>query len=522
MDLRLERAGDLLSNFLEDDLSGANLGLGKEAHLHLERFRSFLHSHYVGQHCYWPPPSPVEDSISFPQSVYRAMYFEFRNLYSYLVDRSSGISMQDNKPVDGGICVFQNIQAFDKRGKYAALPHPLPLVPKVPSTISSRKGLGRLNIFASKKATFDRRAAASSALALASNATDTEITSCGLVQDYIRFERIWTMKEEEAVSCADARKVRWILVYAILQTLISVTQVPTEVRDTEGVQYPLCCQTAGTPPWTISRPIGTRRAPQDNPQPRPKSLKDQILEMGPDMDIVSAKPSPLALPKKQRSKTPSPPRGRISLPVKLSLRTPKPISTTSFESLSIPPVFEEPTAPSFSASTISLPQTTTPTDILPSFSLPTISPGPMLHTATFTMPIPTHHPRTPEPSTPSTSESGANSAGGWSSHPSSEDDMDHASVGCSSVSDLSDYGGDDESEDNVAKARIGKKKSVRRVRSKVMTKQEAGPEIPARSARRPVSFCGEGVVGMEMESAAAGIFRPERASNPEIDAYLLS
>ena len=104
--------------------------------------------------------------------------------------------------------------------------------------------------------------------------------------------------------------------------------------------------------------------------------------------------------------------------------------------------------------------------------------------------------------------------------------MDHASVGCSSVSDLSDYGGDDESEDNVAKARIGKKKSVRRVRSNVMTKQQQlpGPEIPARSARRPVSFCGagEGVVGVGEEGEAVGFFRPERASNPEIDAYLLS
>ena len=521
MDLRLERAGDLMSNFLEDDLSGANLGLGKEAHLHLERFRSFLYSHYVAQHCFWPPASTVEDSISFPQSVYRAMYFDFRNLYSYLVDRSSGVSIQDNKPVDGGICVFQNVQAFDKRNKYAALPHPLPLVPKVPSTLSSRKGLSKFNIFVSKKATFDRRAAAAGALASASNTSDPETTSCGLVKDYMRFEKIWTMKEEEAVSCADARKVRWILVYAILQTLISVTQVPTEVRDTEGVQYPLCCQIAGTPPWTTSRPIGSRRAPQDAVEPRPKSLKEHIIELGPDMDIVSAKPSPLDIPKK-RSKAPSPPRS-ISFPSKLTLRTPKPISSKSLEILTsentaaISPVSNSNSPivdPSASVSSFSQIRINDP---LPTFALPTISPGPMLHTSTFTMPIPTHT-KTPEPSTPSTSESG----GGWSSANASseEDDMDHASV-VSSVSDSSNYGGDDEAEDKKSKTVVRRRSTViKRQKSKQLQRGES-PAIPARSARRPQSFCEDPSKGYGNASSTS-LFTPERGANPEIDAYLLS
>ena len=39
----------------------------------------------------------------------------------------------------------------------------------------------------------------------------------------------------------------------MLQTLISVTRAPVEVRDTEGVSYPLCCQIAGTPPWQVSK-----------------------------------------------------------------------------------------------------------------------------------------------------------------------------------------------------------------------------------------------------------------------------
>ena len=504
MDLRLERAGRSLANFLEDDLSGAYLGLGKEAQLHLERFRSFLHTYYVGQHCYWPPLASTEGSESFPKSVYRSMYFDFRSLHDYLVDASSGALIQDNRPVDGGICVFQNVQTFDKRNKYTSLPHPLPLVPKVPASLSPRKAFGKFNIFGTKHANFDRRLTASDALVAATNKTDMQVTQSGLVREYARFEKVWTMKEETTVTCADARKVRWILVYAILQTLISVTRVPTEVRDTEGVGYPLCCQVAGTPPWNTSKPIERRQTPPDQPAVRPISLKDQIfLELGPDMDIVSAKPSPLMLPVK-RPKTPSPPR-RVYF-TKLSLRAPKPIRTKSWEVLSqehcggISPVSksDSPIGTNVSVSPISHP--TTPVDPLHNFSLPTVSPGPLLHTSSFAMPTPQHS-KTPEPSTPSTSENGGSSSG-WSPN-NSEDDMDHVSV--MGRSDPSDYGDDEDEEPQ------GKKKKQQQ-----QQQQEQSPKIPIRSGLRPQSRKG-GVI----QKASVTSFAPERA-NPEIDAYLLS
>ncbi len=42
-----------------------------------------------------------------------------------------------------------------------------------------------------------------------------------------------------------------MLVYTILQTLLSATRVPEEVRDTQNVPYNLCVLTAGCPPWNI-------------------------------------------------------------------------------------------------------------------------------------------------------------------------------------------------------------------------------------------------------------------------------
>lgn len=455
MDLRSERAGRSLANFLEDDLSGAYLGLGKEAQLHLERFRSFLHTYYVGQHSYWPPAPVKRHGESFPNSVYRLMYFDFRNLYDYLVDSSSGISMQDNKPVDGGICVFQNVVAFDKRNKYTPLPSPLPLVPRVPAPLGHKKAFGGLKIFGSKHANFDRRAAAFSALTSSTNTHDDQVMSSGLVREYLSFERTWTMREEETVSCADARKVRWILIYAILQTLISVTRCPTEVRDTEGVSYPLCCQIAGTPPWQTRRRDIRKKI--DLQPIRTTSLKERIIEMGPDMDVLSATPSPLVIHSKT-TKTPSSARRLSFTPRKLSLRSPKPVRTASWEILTrefsgISPLDTETTSSPATCPTVSP-------------ILQNISP---IEPPNTTPPAPQS-----DLSTPSTSEAGGSS--GWSPS-SSEDDMDHTSVHGSADSN---YGDDEE--------------------------DEAQPR-PASKPTRPLSAKGSLKLG---------------TGNPEVDQYLRS
>ena len=425
MDLRLEKSGLSLSNFLEDDLSGAYIGLGKEAHLHLERFRSFLHSFYISKHGYWPPTSLDRTSRSLPKSIYRSMYFEFRNLYDYLVDPTSGISLQDNKPVDGGICVFQNVLAFDKRHKYSPLPHPLPLVPKLPAQLNHSKSLGRL--FGNRQAKLDRRIRAADALSAATNPYENRVMSCSLVQEYLRFEKSWTVREEATVSCADARKVRWILVYAIFQTLISVTRAPQEVRDTEGVSYPLCCQIGGTPPWQTK---DTARKVKPTLQPLRTSLRDQILELGPDMDILSARPSPLTIPGKE-AKTSFLPR-RISINSNMFIKSPQPIRVSSWEILS----------PGNAAAVSPIDAT---------------NDDPIQHGAVS--PISQHS----DPTTPSTSEGAGSSR--WSPS-TSDDDMDHPSVNGSD----SNYG-DDEDEEGMQASKVSLK-----------------PAIPARKRPSQVSF----------------------------------
>ena len=294
MSLRLERAGTSLETFLEDDLSSTYLGIGVQAQVHLARFRSFLQAFYVGQYGYWPPTPAAPGHPAFSKAIYQSMYVEFRMLYEYLVDSNSSDSIQDNRPADGGICVLQNVQTFDRRNRYASLPHPLPLIPEVPREGSRPRTGGMSKLFRSRQKKLDRRVAAMTALLAATNPGDMDVMECPLVREYLRFEKMWTLNESESVTGSDARKVRWILIYAILQTLISVTGAPTPVRDTEGVSYPLCCQIAGTPPWPTG--AGTPQRKQRNEVlVAPASVPARVPEIRPDADDLADMPGPLVV-----------------------------------------------------------------------------------------------------------------------------------------------------------------------------------------------------------------------------------
>lgn len=317
MDLRLEHAGKSLGNFLEDEMSGSYLGLGQDARVHLERFRSFLHSFYVQKHGYWPPPQTKKNSKTLPKSTYRTMYFEIRNLYEYLVDPSSSDTFQNNRPADGGICVLQNVKAFDKRHKYTTLSHSLPLLPQLSLEMTSQKTHGLAKIFGSKQLRLDRRVAACAALSAATNPSHVAVMECRLVREYLKFEKSWSMSEEERISCADARKVRWLLIYAMLQTLISVTRAPQEVKDTEDVSYPLCCQIAGTPPW------GASPKAQSFDRDFKFDVRDStpVPQVRPDNDYFTTKLAPTP---DIRSQSAVPLPHRISISHGLSLQSPQP------------------------------------------------------------------------------------------------------------------------------------------------------------------------------------------------------
>lgn len=236
MHLNVSRATRSLGTFLEEELGPEHLGLFKQLRDHLDRFRSSLHSFYVQEFGYFPP-GPREP---WDKRMWVRIYNDFHCLYKYLADTTSSTGMTNNYGLNGGICVIQNVKAFDENHGFSSLKHPLPLLPESPArrrTIDARRSLG----------SFSRpRVPEPDFLSQATNSNSRRVMTNAFVQAYISFER---QKLVEKVTATEARKVRWLLVYGVLQMLISVTRAPREVRDTETPSYPLCVSTDDSPPW---------------------------------------------------------------------------------------------------------------------------------------------------------------------------------------------------------------------------------------------------------------------------------
>lgn len=252
MDVRLDRVSRSVVNFFENDLSGNFLGLPQSARDHFDRFRSFLHTFYIEQHGFWPPDD--FESESNQRRIYAVMYSDFRNLYHHLVEPKSSIFMAENDiNMTGGVCAMQNVQAFDARHHYDALPRPLPMIPNISANGGGLSGprnrRSAWNPLQNRKVDRDTRNARCMQALVESTNRDWHIMSCLLVRRYSEFEAQTVLDDTENISLVDGRKVRWILIYAILQTLISVMQAPKQVRNTEGLTYPLCCHAPKVMPW---------------------------------------------------------------------------------------------------------------------------------------------------------------------------------------------------------------------------------------------------------------------------------
>lgn len=255
MQVRLQRASSDLVSFMEESMS--RLNLPDDVQRHLDRFRSFLHTFYVTQNGYWPPET-ISGSLHMP--LLRSMYADFRSLYELLADTEpEWASITSSTTSSSGSITKIDMHAlnrsFDDRNRHAPLPHCQALLPKnIPMENDSRLGSILPNFGYVKRARLGRRAAIVSALQQAMNApTNHAAAASPLVRAYRDFERAVTLHGDERISPATARAARWLLVYAALQTLADATRAPREVRETEGVSYPLCCQTAGTPSWSTTR-----------------------------------------------------------------------------------------------------------------------------------------------------------------------------------------------------------------------------------------------------------------------------
>lgn len=258
LDNRLSRAGAMLGDLLETELSEAHLGLSTGARAHLDRFRSYIHGFYTTKFGYFPPPfADAGRSAVFKPEVYYTLKADFEALYEYLVDERFTTAGNSPFEAQGGLCTLQSVQAFDSRNRFSPLQHPLPLLPETPRSKESRRLSMPWQLVAAArsgdgKLRPDQRLVVHAAHMKATNHSKVHLMENRLVLAYRQFEESSVLtphKSTRSVSQVDARKVRWLFVYAMHQVLRSCADVPREVKFTERVDYHLGVSTKGLPPW---------------------------------------------------------------------------------------------------------------------------------------------------------------------------------------------------------------------------------------------------------------------------------
>ncbi|TGJ82280.1 hypothetical protein E0Z10_g6477 [Xylaria hypoxylon] len=177
---------------------------------------------------------------------------DFEALCEFLEDKSFDIFQSSDLLTESHILTFGSIKSFDTQYNHETLFHPLPLLPDMPQRKSSFWKMAWWN--RPTKTSQSRQTDTLAALARATNSDRSEVVENHLVAAYRKFEEDQITSPTKAdepnnPEPISGRKVRWILIYAIHQTLRRATEVALEVRDATGVPYHLCISTVDLPPW---------------------------------------------------------------------------------------------------------------------------------------------------------------------------------------------------------------------------------------------------------------------------------
>lgn len=289
MDRRLNSCGESLSTLLASD--DAYLAFSDAAKEHLRNFRSFLEKWLIVEFGEYPPAAQDGTTWTLSQKVYKRMFASFKKLYEHLADTSD-----DKVSAFGGICVLQNVRAFEKRHYFNSLPYSLPLLPlpisssTSSSSLNSRqsrrlslKGLGKRSEGAKAEERFN-------IVSWLWKATNPAALDCPLVRAYRAFEEETALSDAKVdknrFSAVERRKVRWILVYSIYQTLVSATKVAEEVRSSEDLPYSLSASAVGCPPWREEQKAN--ELPSSNPV-QPVTNEDSSTHQ--EQEVTSSSPS---------------------------------------------------------------------------------------------------------------------------------------------------------------------------------------------------------------------------------------
>ncbi|KAH8682723.1 hypothetical protein BX600DRAFT_373462, partial [Xylariales sp. PMI_506] len=257
--LRVQEAEKRLAEFSDDEIWPVGGTVSRSpARAASDRLQQFFLAYFKDLYGQWPPPasgaqnSDGED-VWLTRTMARRLQKDFGALYDYLVNRDivwdesetrssrkwMMISAGGNRAFEAdteGMPITDLLIEYDNHLRLPHIPHPFPLLPEpTPAKATEDRALERRMQLAYSEAT--------NIYLLGSDFVQSD-----LVESFVKFEK------SDHISTIDpsaARRGRWVLIYAVLQVLASVSVDSPRMRYKDDVSYHLSPQPKGVkiPPW---------------------------------------------------------------------------------------------------------------------------------------------------------------------------------------------------------------------------------------------------------------------------------
>jgi hypothetical protein len=286
MQNRILKCAERLATFNVMDMWTYRIGDCIEAKDSFDAVKDFFNMYYKTTKGAWPP-NVTDGSLWLRPNLVFELQRDLGALYDILVDRSvrfryseAGWSIERNSreffnPDSDSIPMTRLLGDFDEEYGYVHIPHPFPILPKSivpinnghsfgkPEDIKKSKGLMSRMLKKDKKqdSTPSTEKTIQQSLITEFQLAYSDATNCSilgghytgnlLAEEFLKHEQTTELCK---VNPRIARRGRWLFVYAILQTLASVSEsVPGLAFPTNGLDYFTCTSLKDLPHWKLKK-----------------------------------------------------------------------------------------------------------------------------------------------------------------------------------------------------------------------------------------------------------------------------